>query len=73
VFAELTNWLQEYRLYRRDDKGHIVKQNDHLMDATRYLIKSGRGRMTTEPVEEPEPEPVYGIFGGGNGGGLWMG
>lgn len=42
VFKTLQNWLSEYRLYRRDEKGHIVKGNDHLMDATRYLGVSGR-------------------------------
>lgn len=41
VFRTLQNWLQEYRLYRRDEKGQVVKSNDHLMDATRYLIVSG--------------------------------
>ena len=28
-----------------------MKQNDHLMDATRYLIMSGRGLMRTKPKE----------------------
>lgn len=37
VFRSCRNWLSEYRVYRRDDKGHIVKKNDHLMDATRYV------------------------------------
>jgi len=41
VFRTLQNWLSEYRLYRRDEKGKIVKANDHLMDATRYLAVSG--------------------------------
>lgn len=41
VFATCTNWLSEYRLYRRDEQGRIVKANDHLMDATRYCIVSG--------------------------------
>jgi hypothetical protein len=41
VFRTLQNWLAEYRLYRRDDKGAVVKANDHLMDATRYLVVSG--------------------------------
>ncbi len=41
VFKTLQNWLAEYRLYRRDEKGNVVKVNDHLMDATRYLIVSG--------------------------------
>jgi hypothetical protein len=40
IFKTLQNWLAEYRLYRRDMKGAIVKENDHLMDAMRYLIMS---------------------------------
>jgi hypothetical protein len=41
VFRSLTNFLAEFRLYRRDDKGAIVKANDHLMDCARYLMASG--------------------------------
>ncbi len=41
VFASLQHWLAEYRLYRRDEKGAVVKKDDHLMDATRYLVTSG--------------------------------
>jgi hypothetical protein len=41
VFSTLRNWLAEYRIYRRDEKGHIVKENDHLMDDTRYMVLSG--------------------------------
>jgi hypothetical protein len=44
VFPNLKNWLNEFRLYRRDEKGRVVKDNDHLMDATRYLMVSGLGR-----------------------------
>ena len=36
VFKSCTQWFEEFRLYRRDEKGNIVKQNDHLMDGTRY-------------------------------------
>jgi phage terminase large subunit-like protein len=33
--------LAEYRMYRRDEKGNIVKENDHLMDGgLRYPIMS---------------------------------
>ena len=48
VFKSCRAWFDEYLLYRRDDKGRIVKANDHLMDATRYLVR-GRRCMTTEP------------------------
>jgi phage terminase large subunit-like protein len=41
VFSTLPNWLGEFRLYRRDDKGKVIKERDHLMDATRYLVMSG--------------------------------
>lgn len=37
VFRTMVGWLAEFRLYRRDDKGHVVKSNDHYMDCTRYL------------------------------------
>lgn len=44
VMASLTNWFREFRKYHRDDQGSgkIVKRDNHLMDATRYLIISGR-------------------------------
>lgn len=45
VFRSMTNWLMEYRIYRRDEKGHVVKDKDHLMDATRYLVVSGMDVM----------------------------
>jgi hypothetical protein len=48
VFPTCRNWFAEFRLYRRvesrTERGlhvHIVKENDHLMDATRYLIMTG--------------------------------
>lgn len=52
IFSTLQNWLAEYRVYRRDDKGKVVKSNDHLMDATRYLIMSGFEVMDTRPTED---------------------
>ena len=58
VFRSLGNWLREFRLYQRDMDGKIVKQNDHLMDASRYLVMSGRERMRTKPAA-PKPQPEY--------------
>lgn len=51
VFNTLRNWLSEYRVYRRDVNGKVVKKNDHLMDATRYLIMSGI------EIAAPFPDP----------------
>lgn len=31
VFATLSNWFDEYRIYHRDEKGKIVKLNDHCL------------------------------------------
>ena len=41
VFKSMRGWLSEFRMYRRDERGKIVKENDHLMDATRYMVRSG--------------------------------
>ncbi len=38
VFSHLSDWFAEFRIYRRDEKGQVVKVNDHLMDATRYRL-----------------------------------
>jgi hypothetical protein len=51
VFSTCSNLLAEYRLYRRDEKGRIVKEFDHLMDALRYLVVSGLLRATVEPIK----------------------
>lgn len=40
VFSVLANFKAEYRIYRRDEDGKVIKANDHLMDATRYLINT---------------------------------
>lgn len=61
IFRTLQNTLAEYRLYRRDEKGRIVKANDHLMDCMRYLIMSGLDVATTVPIYQGQEE---GFFGG---------
>lgn len=55
VFNNLSNLLREFRLYRRDDKGKVEKKDDHLMDAMRYLMVSGREIMRTKM----DGQPVY--------------
>lgn len=76
VFASCLAWFEEFRLYRRDDKGRVVKQNDHLMDATRYLIHSGLSRMIVPPTQQ---EPIVTLANqggyisqGGSGKFKWM-
>lgn len=49
VLRSLRNWLEEWRQYRRDEKGHVVKAKDHLMDATRYDIRTGLALAVVKP------------------------
>lgn len=71
VFNTLVAWLKEFRAYQRDDKGRIIKKDDHRMDCTRYLVNSGLS-VARRPVPlQPKPEFEYlSSFGGG---GSWMG
>ena len=59
VFSTLRNWLSEYRVYRRDENGKIIKKNDHLMDATRYLIMTATDYMETEPDPDSQSDTTY--------------
>lgn len=51
IFSTCTNLLEEYRWYRRDEKGRIVKERDHAIDALRYIVMSGLRVATVEPVK----------------------
>lgn len=56
IFRTLRNTITELRIYRRDENGKIVKENDHLMDAMRYLIMTGMMLASVEPVVIEELE-----------------
>ena len=58
VFADLPDWWAEYRTYSRDAKGRVVKENDHLLDATRYAVVSlalARAPGEVRSVVRPHP------------------
>lgn len=57
IMSHLLNTLSEFRVYRRDEKGKIVKDNDHLMDALRYLCMSILQIMELPPADEFEDNP----------------
>ena len=59
IFSTLKNWFAEYRVYRRDEDGKIIKKNDHLLDATRYLILSGLDVACTEPDPDKDNYSNY--------------
>lgn len=52
IFADMEDWLKEFRVYRRDRSGRIVKRHDHLLDATRYAVVSGLDLLAA-PVAIP--------------------
>jgi len=58
-FTTLQHTLIEYRIYRRNEKGKIVKENDHLMDALRYLVM-GLENASIKPIQVPEINIVIG-------------
>jgi hypothetical protein len=48
VFTTLMNFRKEFILYKRDENGKVVKVDDHLMDAMRYLTVSGAPIMRVQ-------------------------
>ena len=70
VFSNCGPWFDEVRLYRRDDRGRVVKKDDHLMDATRYAVRSGRERMRTKPGMPKAAEPT--VYDPKTAGVRWM-
>lgn len=50
IFSTCQGLLTEKRLYRRDEKGKIVKENDHLLDALRYGLVRFRAIARQRPA-----------------------
>lgn len=40
VFSHLSRLASEYLIYRRDERGKIIKEKDHLMDCLRYGVNN---------------------------------
>lgn len=55
-FNTLPNLAKEFVLYRRDDKGKIIKEHDHLMDCLRY-IQNNISRAKS--IEQMRAVPTY--------------
>lgn len=53
IFKSLTNFKTEYRIYRRDEKGHVIKENDHLMDCMRYIVAADAKEWKTKDFNKP--------------------
>ena len=59
VFRSCTNLLQEMRLYRRDERGRVVKESDHLVDALRYVVMELHHILRTEPKPAVKQEEEW--------------
>lgn len=72
IFDDLEPWFEEYRLYHRNEKGEIVKINDHLLDPTRYkMMADPLTRFAVPPVETPRQDVPYPMAGAGASN-AWM-
>lgn len=63
VFAHLSDWFEEFRMYHRKD-GLIVKERDDRMSATRYAVMMKRHAKI---LERPRRQREHGSAGS------WMG
>jgi hypothetical protein len=62
VFSTCQSFLEEKRLYHRNDKGHIVKERDDVISAVRYgymMLRNAVSMGTTKTVQKPYiPRPI---------------
>ena len=62
IFTSCKKTLEEISLYRRDEKGKVVKVEDHMMDAMRYAIKTRDKILRTESEYEASKVVTYDPF-----------
>jgi predicted phage terminase large subunit-like protein len=56
VFSSLPHYLEQRRLYRRDHKGEVLRQNDHLLNCAHCLILFGMdGMRSAQPRKKHGP------------------
>jgi hypothetical protein len=78
VFKTCRNFFAEYRLYQRDEKGHVKKTKDHLMDCMRYSQAGGTGWWIARPLGWQEdgtiapPDVTTHAYDEGQAGLGWM-
>lgn len=58
IFSNCTNLLRELGLYKRNDKGRIVKANDHAVDALRYAVMTGETILQVRPDEDEDEDQL---------------
>ena len=57
IFDTCTEYLDEWRRYARDEKGKIIKKNDHCLDASFYALRQ-LGYAKTERQQERYAPPI---------------
>lgn len=73
IFNTCKNLQDEYRLYRRDEKGNIVKAKDHLMDCMRYGVMAQSRIAKTEQQYKQSIKPKKSNNNHHNNQNGWMG
>lgn len=58
VFSTCTALIKEIRSYQRDEKGQIIKKNDHCADSWRYAVFNRDKILRTEAEFKAYNEPV---------------
>lgn len=55
VFASCRNWLMEFRIFMRDEKGRIMDESKfHLMASTRYLLLNSVDKFKVKPAPKKD-------------------
>lgn len=69
IFSTLEPIFDEYRRYHRNEKGEVVKKDDHLMDCLRYGVTAGKliGKATPSVRRDRFNSPTVTNSYGGKG------
>jgi phage terminase large subunit-like protein len=57
IFRGLRDLLDEFLQYHRDDRGHIVKVREDMLDAVRYAYMMRRHAVAFGDIGRPKPKP----------------
>lgn len=70
IFNSCKHYLDEWRRYSRDDKGKIIKENDHCLDASFYALNRLDYAKSPDFADIDEKEEFLSSWGGYGEGGL---
>ena len=59
IFRSQNAWMDEFRYYRRDENGLIVKERDDLLSSTRIAIMMRRFARQSPSEYRPKPKPRH--------------